>query len=226
MCGRFTIYTPEEIEAHFDSINTVNFARRYNVRPSERAPVVRYNAGQRQVDLMHFGFRPQWMTDKYIKEKKRQPYINAKAETIFDTQAFKDAARSTRCLIPANGFYEPKGTPKTSGQPRPQYYFQLPGKKLFAFAGICTERTIDDGEIIPSFSILTVAANDVVATIHERMPVIIRPAYYDLWLGESDNPKLLQPLLEPWQGEALETWQVSTYGNKRGSEGAECIAPV
>lgn len=222
MCGRFVVAYSDAFEKLFDLENRIDFTPRYNIRPSEQAPVIRNFNGKNHIDLMKFGFRPDWMTDKYIKEKKRQPYINAKAETVFDTPAFKQAARNSRCLIPVNGFYEPKGTSK----PRPQFYFQLSDAKPFALAGIWTERVLEAGEIAQSFAIITTEPNQTMAPIHTRMPAIIEPEAYDLWLSDNRNPQQLKPLLQPWAGEPLEYWQVSSYVNKRDSEGVECIKPV
>ncbi len=222
MCGRFTIFAPyDEILDHFQAETIIPFTPRYNLRPSEQALVVRNINAERTLDLMQFGFRPEWMTDNYIKTKKRQPYINAKAETVFDTPAFRHAARTSRCLIPTTGFYEPKGTTA----PRPQYYFQLPEQKLFSLAGIWTERQLAAGEIKLSFAIITTPPNDTLAPIHDRMPAIIHPDDYALWLSDSQDSNTIRPLLKPWQGESLTCWQVSTYVNKRGSEGKDCIEP-
>jgi len=215
------MYSPEELADHFNLAGLVDFVPSYNIRPSEFSIAIKNNKDQASARSMKFGFRPRWMTDKYSRKKKRYPYVNAKSETCFESPAFKAAAKQSRCLLPVNGFFEPKG----KSRPRPQYYFQMPEGKLFSLASIWTEFITDDGEIVSSFAIITTASNIMMASIHDRMPAIIESSHYDTWLKSEDTEEI-QSLLTPWAGDELEHWEVSSYVNKVGSNGRECINPV
>jgi putative SOS response-associated peptidase YedK len=173
------------------------------------------------------------MDDDYIRQSKRGPFINARAETVFEARAFANAVRYNRCLILADGFYEPKGEDKIGGtrQKREQHHFALPGRRLFALAGI--EAAYPAGDIVgdaANFAILTCAPNDQVAPIHKRMPVIVPDTDWSLWLGGSGvDPAVLNTLLQPWSGSApkgvLNSNQVSPAINKQDAEGPWCIDP-
>ncbi|MBV6633951.1 MAG: SOS response-associated peptidase [Alphaproteobacteria bacterium] len=199
----------------------LSLSGRYNIRPSEPALLIRANGSARQAGYAHWGFRPPWMTDAYMREAKRGPFINARSETLFEARAFSDAGRQERCLILADGFYEPKGE---KGTKREQHYFDAGG--LVAFAGIETafpEPTPDHRTA--NFAILTCMPNAQVEPVHGRMPVILPQASWADWLSPNTSADALNAMMQPWSGAPLDTWQVSTLINQRDAEGPGCIAP-
>lgn len=230
MCGRFTLrLDPDQLAAAINRAledvviapDLVALTGRYNIRPSERALLLRSNAGRVQSGSAQWGFRPPWMTDQYMREAKRGPFINARAETLFEARAFSDAGRHNRCLVLADGFYEPKGE---KGTKREQHYFDAGG--LIAFAGIETafpEPAPDHSTA--SFAILTCAPNQQVEPIHSRMPLILRQSAWSEWLSPQASEASLTALLNPWAGEPLDTWRVSTMINQRDAEGPACVEP-
>ena len=204
-------------------------AGRYNIRPSSQCLIIRSGSGSNignmpSLTLSRWGYRPGWMSDDYIRQSKRGPFINARSETVFEARAFADAVRFNRCLVLVDGFYEPKGE---AGSKREQYYFDLPNRSLFALAGI--EAAYPDGPVAgnsASFAILTCPPNTHVEPIHGRMPVIVPDTQWYLWLnGEERDPARLGGLLQPWSGQALQCRQVSPDINKRDAEGPWCIEP-
>jgi putative SOS response-associated peptidase YedK len=185
MCGRYTIRTvaarmAAAFQAGFDEFSELRIVPRFNVAPSQRVPVVHLRDGKRLIGLASWGFVPAWSEGTSgIKP------INAKAETVATSGLFRSAFKSSRCLLPADGFYEWKpGTPK-----RP-YFFHRPGDGLFAFAGLRSRR--DDRS---TCLLLTTTPNDVVKIAHNRMPVILPESDYDRWLDLRADPAELQSLL-------------------------------
>lgn len=224
MCGRYQVRTsPAEIARLFAVPGPLpNFAPTWNAAPSQSLPVVRLNpeSGLRQLDLLRWGLVPIWAKDLATGYKA----INAKSETIASSGLFRDPFRSRRCLVPSDGFYE---WAKVGGGKQP-YSFALRDGAPFAFAGLW-DRWKDpaSGEWVRSFSIVTGLPNPLVAPVHDRMPVILQPESYPLWLGEADgSPELLQRLLGPCPAELMIKWPVgSAVGNVRNN-GPELAEPV
>jgi putative SOS response-associated peptidase YedK len=197
MCGRFVISKfPDDVARWFGTTGPLPNSRpRYNVAPTDQVAVVRFNSEtkERTLDTLRWGLVPYWAKDVKIGYTT----INAKAESVAEKPAFRDAFKSRRCLIPADGFYEwQKLNPKTK-QP---YAIVMKDRSLFGFAGLW-ERWKDkaSGEVGRSFTIITTTPNEVCAPIHDRMPVIVDPANYGKWLGEEPtDPVRLLSLLKPF----------------------------
>lgn len=148
--------------------------------------------------------------------------INARAETLTERSSFRNALRTRRCLIPADGWYEWRH----AGAKRQPYFFQIGDGKPFAFA-VWECRPGDDGDWIESCAIITTRANDAVESVHDRMPAILPAEHHDLWLDPAvQNAKQVQPLLKPYSSEALTVYPVSTRVNSGRADTAQLTAPV
>src|SRR6185503_13476996 len=168
MCGRFTLKTPERIK--FDALNTYDpddLVPRYNIAPSQNVLTILERNSEREATFLRWGLIPFW-------SKEPKGFINARAETIEQKAAFNESFQRRRCLIPADGFYEWERNGKIS-QP---YYFQMKDQAPFAFAGIW-DRWKSEDIWITSCAIITTTANELLTSIHHRMPVIISPEAYD-----------------------------------------------
>jgi putative SOS response-associated peptidase YedK len=173
MCGRYSLTTPTEaLVALFAAGPLEGFSPRYNIAPTQLVPAVRMSEGERAWAWLRWGLIPSWAKDPAIGNRM----INARAETVADKPAFRAALRRRRCLLPADGFYEWE---KRDGAKQP-YHIALADRAPFAFAGLWEHWQGD--EAIESCTILTTAANRRLAPIHPRMPVILAPEHYDIWL--------------------------------------------
>ena len=223
MCGRYRLSRRKQIiEAHFDTVSgEEDWSPRYNIAPTHSVPVIRQNPKQpiRELAMMRWGLIPSWAQDLSGSAKM----INARSETAAAKPAFRDALKSRRCLIPADGFYEWL----RSGKMKQPYCFEVNEGKLFAFAGLW-DRWKDPGGIwLKSCSILTTTANAVTSSIHDRMPVILDPDSYDLWLDPGmTNVDAASDLLKPYDARAMRGFPVSTRINQVANDDAECSAPV
>lgn len=225
MCGRFTLHASPSLMAQlFDLPEEPYLAPRYNIAPTQPVAIVR-TQGQddaREWALVHWGLIPSWSKDPSSGARM----INARAETVAERPAFRAAFRRRRCLVPADGFYEWR----SMGKSKQPYYITLQDQKPFAFAGLWESWTGPDGSALDSCTIITTEANELMSELHNRMPVILDPEDYSLWLGEGgDTPKdqlgLLMHLLRPFPSEQMTAWPVSKYVNSPSNEGADCIEP-
>jgi len=219
MCGRYTLTNPEEIAARFglEAFSETNIQPRFNVSPSQSVPVVRNQDGEKALEMMRWGFQPAWMHGK----SKRPPPINARGETLLERPMFKSAATKGRCLIPANGFYEWQAIP---GQKTKQpMHIRLKGAGLFAFAGLWTW---GGDEVGPTCVIITTAPNDLVATIHDRMPVILTEHGERLWMDADAPAEEALSVLAAYPADLMETFAVSTAVNRSGQDRPEMIVPA
>ncbi len=219
MCGRYTLSAdPEVLRSHFDLGEVPALPPRFNIAPSQEAPLIRQGPEHRELALARWGLVPFWAKGP----KTRYRMINARAETVATKPAFRHAFRRRRCLVPADGFYEWQARP---GGKQP-YYFRLIGQAVFAFAGLW-ERWEGEEETLESFTIIVTDANALVRPIHDRMPVILDPADYMRWLdpGYRDSAALRQLLL-PYPPERMTGYPVSTRVNAPGEEGPELIQPI
>ncbi len=188
MCGRYSITTPPEaLRRLFQFVNLPNLEPRWNVAPTQQAPVVRATAAGRELSLLRWGLIPAWAKDPSIGAR----CINARADTVADKPAFRSAFRTRRCLVPVDGFFEWRAENRV----RQPYCIVLKSGEPFAFAGLW-ERWTGPTETIESFSIITTEANETLKPLHERMPVILPREAYAPWLGGSveDANGLLAPL--------------------------------
>ncbi|RUT05600.1 DUF159 family protein [Dulcicalothrix desertica PCC 7102] len=221
MCGRFTLTRLEEKLAEvFDIPNIPDFKPQYNVAPTQTVMTVLHHPEHHHVfQLLHWGLIPSWSKDPSIASK----LINARSETVAEKPSFRSAFKKRRCLVIADGFYEWQ---RTEGKKQP-YYFQLQDSQPFGFAGLWEQWHSNEGEQIDTCTILTTSANSLMAPIHDRMPVILKPEDYDLWLDvQVQDPKMLQPLLQPYSTEAMTAYPVSTIVNSPKNNTPECVAPV
>ena len=221
MCGRFAQITPVgDLVNIFEVTDSLPLQPRYNIAPTQDVAVVRAAGHHRQLALLRWGLVPRWAKDLSIGSKT----FNARSETVHEKPSFKAAFKSRRCLIPASGFYE---WDKLGSFRQPYYVSRSDGRPL-ALAGLW-EAWVDrlSGELLESCTILTTSANQTVGRIHDRMPVILEQDDCGLWLDHTvQRTEELTGLFRPAAEEILQMIPVSTYVNKAGHEGAECVAPV
>jgi len=218
MCGRFTLsQSTDVIASAFNLTQIPPLELRYNIAPTQPIPAILSVPKQgNELQMLRWGLIPSWAKDLSIGAK----LINARAETVSEKPSFKSAFKRRRCLIIADGFYEWQ---RQEGKKQP-YYFRVQNSQLFAFAGLWEHWQSPDEQIINSCTILTTEANDLLRPIHDRMPVILDPKSYDLWLdSEVQNPELLQPLLHPYQANLMTSFAVSSKVNNPRNNTPECI---
>ena len=213
MCGRlFQTLPPEKVREWFATRNPVpNYPPRFNAAPTDQIAVVRRNpqSGERSLDLLRWGL----LTRSAAKDpRKAKPLINIRAESVKGLESFDRAIAERRCLVPADGFYEWRREGKVLQPfaigPAPA---STPG---LALAGFWNNWQSPEGDWLRSFTILTTDANELIADIHDRMPVIIDAADYGLWLGDEDQEFAdLAKLLRPYPAEKLRRWPVSPRVN-------------
>jgi putative SOS response-associated peptidase YedK len=220
MCGRFTIKAKtEQLHEAVRGLTVTEWrGPRYNVAPTQPVPAVR-NLGARAVEWLRWGLVPAWAKDPAIGNK----LINARAETLAEKPSFRSALRARRCVILADGFYEWA----VAGTRKQPYFFQRPGGRPFALAGIWESWQPPEGSPLLTCTIITTTANATVAPIHERMPVILSPDAVERWLvpATTETAPLLD-LLRPWPATDLETYPVSTLVNRPAVDDPRCVEPV
>ena len=222
MCGRFTLFEADNIlSKEFGVSGIPPLSPRYNISPSQPVAAVRATpAGSgRELALLRWGLIPSWSKDPAIGNR----LINARAETAREKPSFRNAFRRHRCLIPTNGFYEWQRQERGK-QP---YFVRMRDDRLFAFAGLWDRWESPDKGVIETCTILTTAANAVLAPIHDRMPVILPPAEYAQWLdpGLLDTDSL-GPLLVPFPAEDMLAFPVSPRVNAPTVDDEKCMAPL
>lgn len=220
MCGRITLKTTPEELAEFFNIPLVSLLEpRFNIAPTQPVLVVRRLPGkEREAAALRWGLIPQWSMDATIGSK----LINARSETVTQKPSFREAFKSRRCLVLADGFYEWK---KEKGKRYP-FLFRMKDGKPFALAGLWETNEVLEKEKLETFTVLTTEANALVRPLHDRMPVIINPAHYELWLDpEMKDAAALKPLLKPYPVEQMVSTPVNAWVNDPKNEGARCIAP-
>ncbi len=220
MCGRYVITSsPEAFRALFRYPEQPNFPPRYNVAPTQPIPVVRLNEGARQFVLMRWGLLPSWVKDP----KTFTLLINARGESAAQKPAFRAAMKRRRCLIPADGFYEWK---PVAGRKQPYFVRARSGTPL-AFAGLWETWTGPDGEELDTAAIVTTSANRALAGIHGRMPVIVPPDAFDLWLDcASVDAETASALIVPAPDNLLEAYEISTAVNRTANDNPKLLEPL
>jgi len=217
MCGRYALTSPPEIIAErFNLLWLPKLSAHYNIAPSQMIPVVRGKEQGRELALLKWGLIPSWAKDSTISAK----LINARAETLADKPAFRNAFRRRHCLVPADAFYEWKAI---GGRKQP-YSIRMADKKLFGMAGLWEHWVNPAGEAVETCTIITVDANELVGELHDRMPLIIQPSDYEAWLDASNSKA--QELLKPFPSDLMRYYPVSTRVNKVSNDDAECLEPV
>lgn len=210
MCARITITTTAAEIADLFGLgrDLIAPAARYNVAPSQPVPVVRVSNGGRELAVLRWGLIPYWNTNA-----KHSGFVNARAETLAEKPAFRDPFRARRCLIPASGFFEWK----TAGKKKRPYLFRKAGGGLLACAGVW-DRSDGPHRSVETVAILTVPANELVQPLHDRMPAILAPDAFAVWLDPRSRPADLLPLLCAFPADSLESWPVSERVNSVGVE--------
>lgn len=223
MCGRYRLsHRKQLVEEYFDSVSgEEEWSPRYNVAPIQPVPIVRQNPTQpiRELSLVRWGLIPSWAKDTSVAAQM----INARSETAATKPAFRDALQFRRCLILADGFYEWRRT----GKVKQPYCFEVAEGKLFAFAGIWERWKAPSGTMVETCSILTTTPNAVTSAVHDRMPVILHPDNYDLWLDpRMRSVAAVCELLKPYDARMMRCYPVSTRINHVANDDPECSAPV
>ncbi|MFH1135021.1 MAG: SOS response-associated peptidase [Pseudomonadota bacterium] len=222
MCGRFSSYTPLrdlEIQLKLERVQA-EFRPRYNIPPGVEAPIVRSGPGDgvREAVNARWGLVPSWSREPL----KGPPLINARSETVRDKPVFKQAFRSRRCLVPADGFFEWARADKK----KTPFFFRLRENRPLVLAGLWELWTGPERDIL-SFTILTTRANELVAAIHDRMPVIVPPGSLDAWLDpHGDDPTRFFSFFEPFPSEMMLRYQVGSFVNNASQDGPSCVTPV
>jgi putative SOS response-associated peptidase YedK len=221
MCGRVGFFSQEQFIKEAAAIlkkiqfDEGMFHTSYNIAPSQGLGAI-LNSGD--VVNSHFGLIPNW-----AKDRKFQP-INARAESITQKPTFRKPFQSQRCLIPINGFYEWQ----KSGSTKTPYWIYPTDNDYFALAGIYdTWSDKSSGEIITSSAIITTEPNELMAPIHNRMPVILKKEDWNLWLDpEVKESEVLTPLLQPYANELMDAYAVSSFVNSPANNTRGCIEPA
>ncbi len=226
MCGRFALISdtetlidtfgvaPETLTAMPPSLP------RYNVAPTQPITAIRLNptSKKRELTFFQWGLIPSWAND--IKMGSRM--INARGETVAEKPSFRTAFKRRRCIIPADGFYEWQ---KLGSHKQPMYIHPT-NNTLFALAGLWEMWRSPDGDSIQSCTIITTTPNELMAPIHDRMPVILEPEDFDMWLDPGDRPEQGLHLIRPFPSEKMAAYPVSAFVNKPINDTPQCIAPL
>ena len=217
MCGRYAVTSaPEAIRALFGYPEQPNFPPRYNVAPTQPIAIVRLTEGKRQFALVRWGLLPSWVKDP----KDFTLVINARGESVMDKPAFSAAMKRRRCLVPADGFYEWKAI----GAAKQPFYVRARSGAPLAFAGLWETWTGPNGEEMETAAIVTTRANRTLAGIHERMPVVIPPDAFNLWLDCANvDDKTAASLIAPAPDDLLEAYEVSTAVNRTANDDPKLI---
>jgi len=222
MCGRFTIAKPERVTVDLspDEILSDLNAPRYNIAPMQQIPaLLQRKSGNKVLADIRWGFLPPWAGDPQTGSR----IINARSETAATKATFRAAFRGTRCLIPADGFYEWQVTPEGK-QP---VYMQIDGGELFVLAGLYTVKKGEGSDPLVTGTILTTTPNEVVAPIHKRMPVILPAEHWNAWLDRNNaNVSELEEMLQPFPADRMTAHKVSRLVNSPSNDDARCIEPV
>lgn len=213
MCGRFTFIDIEDIRERFNA-EPIDLKPNYNVAPTQDVPVI-ING---QLSMFRWGLIPFWAKDPTIGHKM----INARAETVDEKPSFKHSLQRKRCLIVADGFYEWR----KEGRTKRPYRITLKNKELFGFAGLWDTWKSPTGDI-NSCTIITTTPNELMVSIHDRMPVILSRDSERVWLDQSIvDAGYLKSLLVPYPAEAMIAYAVSSYVNSVKNNGPECMVPL
>jgi putative SOS response-associated peptidase YedK len=219
MCGRYTVtVTLDELllRYHTDMSAPSYYVPRYNVAPGQMVMAVIHDGERNRLGSLRWGLIPEWAKDESMGYKM----INARAETLTDKPAFKNSFQRKRCLIPADSFYDWKGT----GGGKQPMRIMLKSQEIFSLAGLYDTWISPDGSKISSCTIITTTSNELMVDIHDRMPVIVRPEDESLWLDRHiTQTDTLYPLLKPYPAEEMYAYPVSgRVGNVRNDDQA-CV---
>ena len=222
MCGRYTLSQPGDIVTELGAETAgIQVVPRFNIAPTQDAPVVRAtrDGSARELRMMRWGLIPFWAKDASIGNRM----INARSESAAEKASFKNPLKRSRCLVLADGFYEWR---KMKGGKQP-YFIHLAGQRPFTLAGLWDRWAKGPGGPVESFTILTTDANERVAPLHNRMPVILDAASRDIWLDRSvDDASALVRLLRPYDDEQIDFHPVSKVVNSPANDLPQCVLPI
>ena len=220
MCGRFVANIPaDELKKIFNLIDPPQLDPRFNVAPTQVAAVVRNQGERNRLDVLKWGLVPSWSKDLIFGSH----LINARSETVAEKPTFRHAIKYRRCIVPTSGFYE---WDHTGGKKQP-YYIQLADRSPMCLAGLWESWKAPDGSELETFAIVTTTANKLIDPIHDRMPVILYPDSFNLWLSHNmHDPEQLQPLYLPFPAEELTVHKVPDLVNNPRFDSPACIAQV
>lgn len=223
MCGRFTLTVdPSELPQfeHYRFPAPEKFVPRFNIAPTQ--PVLAIpNDDKFKADFFVWGLIPMWAKDPSIGNRM----INARGETVAEKPAFRGSLKYKRCLILADGFYEWKA--QKGKKTKTPFFIHMKDRKPFAFAGLWDSWNSPDGSLIRSCTIITTEPNELMAMIHDRMPLILHPREYATWLNPSpQTPDQLLPLIKPFPADGMNAYPVSTLVNKPVNDTPELVVPV
>jgi putative SOS response-associated peptidase YedK len=224
MCGRFTLRAPASVVAEqFTLLEMPPFSSRFNIAPTQPVAVIRSAPGEREprheLVRLRWGLIPSWAKDPAIGSRM----INARAETVAQKPAYRAALRRRRCLVLADGFYE---WWKIGSRKQP-YFIRMRDDRPFALAGLWEFWEGPDHSSIESCTILTTEPNELVAPIHNRMPVILAAEGYEAWLDRTvEDPLRISKYLAPYPAGLMEAYPVSPHVNNPAHDDARCIEPA
>jgi putative SOS response-associated peptidase YedK len=222
MCGRYTLYGPSSrYQEHFHTCNWPDFGDRYNIAPSAAVPVIRQAPdGRRVADLLRWGLIPNWAKNPAIGAKLN----NARGETVAEKPSFRSAYKRRRCIVPAMGYYEWQEVPGERKQP---WYIHHKSDEPIALGGLWESWTDPStGEIVRTFCIVTVGPNEVMAPIHDRMPVILQREDLPAWLSPNADAEQVAKVVVPAPAETMEAWRVSRRVSRATEDGADLLCPI
>jgi putative SOS response-associated peptidase YedK len=211
MCGRFSIIADvKTLEQRFNAIAQQSFWPHYNAAPSQPLPIITSNQPG-VIKTGRWGLQPSWL-------KSKLGLINARVESVRERPAFRDALAQRRCLVLADGFFE-------WDYNRQPFYFTLPNKQPFAFAGIWEPTRDASGNTLRTFTIITTIANSIVTRAHNRMPVILEPNEESIWLDPNMLPEKELALLNPYTL-PMKSYRVSNLVNSVKNDTPDVIKPI
>lgn len=222
MCGRYSLAADKTtLSMSFPGLDIPDdMPLRYNIAPTQHVPVIA-NLPEPRLEFFHWGLIPSWAKDAEIGNRM----INARAETLLEKPSFRNAFRRRRCLIPAEGFYEWQRSP--DGKIKTPMHIRLKSGRPFAFAGLWEQWLHPGGSEIWSCTIITTEPNDLMASIHNRMPVILRPEDYAQWLSSGERQsEALQALLVPYESDEMTAYAVTKVVNHPGNDTPACLEPA
>ena len=228
MCGRYTIRFPARMDAELFGVREWPLLpARFNIGPSSMVPLVRQDDGERDVVMARWGLIPAWAKDPAIGNK----LANARGETLLEKPSFRSAWKARRGLLPADGFYEWQKVPGTAT--KQPWLLTLAGDAPFALGALWETWRAPDGESLVTCAVITTASNELMAPIHERMPVIVPRAEWSEWLGERVGERVgaaagapPAALVASYPANEMRAVRVSTYVNAVSRDDARCVEPL
>ncbi|MFC1687304.1 SOS response-associated peptidase [Patescibacteria group bacterium] len=217
MCGRYSFFTKDEvIESRFKASFMFPIQRHYNAAPSQLLPII-LNNDPEHITAGKWGLTTSWMNKKGL-----HPLINARVETVSEKPSFKQSFSKRRCLVIADNFFE------WSRQSNIKIPFRilLKDEQPFAFAGIFELLKLSSGVVIPTFTIITVPANELVAPLHDRMPAILSKDHESLWIDPKAPYEAAKSVCKPYAEEKMKMYEVSPLVNSVKHDEPRIIQPI